>query len=72
MDIIKDMNSKSSQFQQSFMFTLGYLTAFGISISVIMLGGWIKAYTDDIRELKEKTFDVKEKETVDKKENEVD
>ena len=72
MDIIKDMNSKSSQFQQGFMFSLGYLTAFGISISVIILGGWVKAYTDDIRELKEKTFEGKEKETVDQKENEVD
>ena len=57
MDIIKDMNSKSSQFKQGFMFGLGYLTAFGISISMIMLGGWVKACTDDIKELKQQKVD---------------
>ena len=57
MDILKDMNSKSSQFKQGFMFGLGYLTAFGISITMIMLGGWVKACTDDIKELKQQKVD---------------
>ena len=57
MDIIKDMNSKSSQFKQGFIFGLGYLTAFGISITMIMLGGWVKACTDDIKELKQQKVD---------------
>ena len=41
-------------FQHGFMFGLGYVSVFRISISMIMLGDWIKAYTDDIKELKEK------------------
>ena len=68
MDVIKDMNSKSSLFKQGFMFGLGYLTAFGISFSMVMLGGWVKACKDDINGLKK--IVVKEKETVDKKEKE--
>ena len=52
MDIIKDMNSKSSLFKQGFMFALGYLTAFGISISMVMLGDWVKGCKDDIDGLK--------------------
>ena len=59
MDIIKDMNSKSSLFKQGFMFGLGYLTAFGISISMVMLGGWVKGCKDDINGLKK--IVVKEK-----------
>ena len=68
MDVIKDMNSKSSLFKQGFMFGLGYLTAFGISISMVMFGDWVKACKDDINGLKK--FVVKE--SVDKKENKVD
>ena len=52
MDVIKDMNSKSSLFKQGFMFGLGYLTAFGISISMVMFGDWVKACKDDINGLK--------------------
>ena len=70
MDIIKDMNSKSSLFKQGFMFGLGYLTAFGISISMVMLGGWVECCKDDINGLKK--IVVKEKESVDKKDNKVD
>ena len=67
IDTIKDMNSKSSLFKQGFMFGLGYLTAFGISISMIMLGGWAKGCNDDINGLKKNVV----KESVDKKENKV-
>ena len=70
IDTIKDINSKSSLFKQGFMFGLGYLTAFGISISMLMLGDWVKACKNDINGLKK--IVVKEKETVDKKENKVD
>ena len=66
------MDSISSLFKQGFIFGLGYFTVFGISISMVMLGGLIKGCTDDVKELKEKTFAVKEKETVDKKDNKVD
>ena len=68
MDVIKDMNSKSSLFKQGFMFGLGYLTAFGISISMVMLGDWVKACKDDINGLKK----IVVKESVDKKDNKVD
>ena len=68
MDVIKDMNSKSSLFKQGFMFGLGYLTAFGISISMVMFGDWVKACKDDINGLKK----IVVKESVDKKENKVD
>ena len=70
MDVIKDMNSKSSLFKQGFMFGLGYLTVAGISISMVMLGDWVKACKDDINGLKK--IVVKEKESVDKNDNEVD
>ena len=52
------------------MFGLGYLTAFGISISMVMLGDWVKGCKDDINGLKK--IVVKEKESVDEKENKVD
>ena len=68
MDVIKDMNSKSSLFKQGFMFGLGYLTAVGISISMVMFGDWVKACKDDINGLKK----IVVKESVDKKENKVD
>ena len=68
IDTIKDMNSKSSLFKQGFMFGLGYLTAFSISISMIMLGSWVKGCNDDINGLKK----IVVKESVDKKENKVD
>ena len=68
MNVIKDMNSKSSLFKQGFMFGLGYLTAFGISISMVMFGDWVKACKDDINGLKK----IVVKESVDKKENKVD
>ena len=64
MDVIKDMNSKSSLFKQGFMFGLGYLTAFGISISMVMLGDWVKACKDDINGLK-KIVDKKDNNKVD-------
>ena len=71
MDVIKDMNSKSSLFKQGFMFGLGYLTAVGISISMVMFGDWVKACKDDINGLK-KIVVKEKKESVDKKENKVD
>ena len=63
IDIIKDMNSKSSLFKQGFMFGLGYLTVVVISISMVMLGDWVKACKDDTNGLKK---------IVDKKDNKVD
>ena len=64
MDVIKDMNSKSSLFKQGFMFGLGYLTVVGISISMVMLGDWVKACKDDINGLK-KIVDKKDNNKVD-------
>ena len=43
------MDSISSLFKQGFIFGLGYFTAFGISISMVMLRGLIKGCTDDVK-----------------------
>ena len=73
--IIKDMNSKSSQFQQGFMFDFGYSIAVGLTISTTVLVCYVydtvQMHMNDVKELKEK-IDGKEKETLDKKENKVD
>ena len=70
-DILKDMNSKSSQFQEGFMLGFGYSIAVGLTISTTVLVCYVydtvQMHMNDVKELKEK-IDGKEKETLDNKE----
>ena len=63
--IIKDMNSKTSQFQQGFMLGFGYSIAVGLTISRTVLVCYVydtvQMHMNDVKELKEK-IDGKEKE----------
>ena len=66
-DILKDMNSKSSQFQRRFYvrFWLQHCIAVGLTISTTVLACYVydtvKMHMNDVKELKEK-IDGKEKE----------
>ena len=54
MDIIKDMNTTSSQFKQGLITGFGHFTALGIPIGTIALVGLVRDYMGDVKELKQR------------------